>query len=160
MQGAGLVIALALMWWVLSGHTEPLILAFGVASVAVASLAAWRMRLIDREGAPYAHLHRRVLYWIWLSGEVAKANLAVVRLALRPEIDITPRLVRAPAHQTSALGRAVYANSITLTPGTVSIDLAGRDILVHALDASFADTDDSSGMGARVAAAFDPRVRA
>src|SRR5690606_564436 len=116
---------------------------------AIASIAAWRMRLVDREGAPYARLHRRVLYWVWLSREIAKANVAVVRLALRPELDITPRLVRAPARQASTLGRAVYANSITLTPGTVSIDVDEHDVLIHALDAPFADTEDSSGMGAR-----------
>lgn len=158
-HGAALVIALALLWWALSGRTEPLILGLGGVTVIIAVLAAWRMRLIDREGAPFSRLHRRLLYWLWLGGQIAKANVAVVRLALRPDLDITPRLVRAPARQTSTLGRVVFANSITLTPGTVSIDVEERDILVHALDASLADSGDSSGMGARAARAFDPPVR-
>lgn len=158
-HGLALTAALAVMWWVLSGHTEPLILAFGVLTVLVGVGAAWRMGLLDREGAPYQALHRRFAYWTWLGGEIAKANIAVVKLALRPDLDITPRLVRMPARQTSPLGVAVFANSITLTPGTVSVDVEENEILVHAIDGSIADFEAANHMGARVAKAFDSPVR-
>jgi multicomponent Na+:H+ antiporter subunit E len=59
--------------------------------------------------------------------------------------------------QTSGLGLSSFANSITLTPGTVSIDVGDGDILVHALDGSLANAEITAGMGARAAAAFDPR---
>ncbi len=159
-HGIGLAVALALMWWVLSGHTEPLILFFGVLTVVIAVGFAWRMHVLDREGAPYADLHRRVPYWFWLGGEIAKANIAVVKLALRPDLDITPRLVRAPIAQTSGLGLVVYANSITLTPGTVSVDVNETDILVHALDSSLSGAEGFEDIGERSARAFDPAVSA
>jgi multicomponent Na+:H+ antiporter subunit E len=152
-----LAAALALLWWVLSGHTETLIVALGALSILIALAVAWRLRLLDREGVPFAALHRRIPYMVWLGGEIAKANIEVVKLALRPELDITPRLVRVPAVQTSGLGLSSFANSITLTPGTVSIDVGDSDILVHALDGSLANAEITAGMGARVAAAFDPR---
>lgn len=154
-HGLGLAAALALMWWVLSGHTEPLILAFGALTIIIAVGSAWRMGLIDREGAPYAGLHKRIPYWIWLGGEIAKANIAVIKLALRPELDLTPRMVRAPARQATGLGRVVLANSITLTPGTVSVDVNDDDILIHALDSSLAGTEAFEDMGERAARAFD-----
>lgn len=158
LHGLALAAALTVLWWVLSGHTEPLILAFGALSILIGVGLGARMGLLDREGAPYESLHRRVAYWLWLGGEVAKANVAVVKLALRPDIDITPRLVRLPARQTSALGVAVFANSITLTPGTVSVDIEDDAILAHAIDGSIADFEGANDMGARVAKAFDPRV--
>ena len=112
---------------------------------------------LDRELSPYASMIKLAPYWLWLGGEVGKANLQVVKTALKPELDITPRLVRAPLTQTSDFGRAVFANSITLTPGTVSIELEEKEILIHALDASFADHDGFVDMGNRAAAASDLR---
>ena len=158
LHGLALAAALAVMWWILSGHTEPLILAFGALSILISIGTALRMGLVDREGAPFDALYRRVAYWLWLAGEIGKANITVVKLALRPDLDITPRLVRIPARQTSALGVAVFANSITLTPGTVSVDVGDDDILVHAIDGSVADFEAAGDMGARVAKAFDRPV--
>lgn len=156
----GLTTALAALWWILSGHTEPLILALGVLTILVAVAAAWRMRLLDREGVPIAAPHRRIPYLLWLGGQVANANVQVVKLALRPKLAITPALVRIPSTAASPLGLAVFANSITLTPGTVSVDAEADFILVHALDESLADVEVVTGMGQRVARAFDPAGRA
>jgi len=154
--GLGLIGALALMWWILSGHTEPLIVGFGVASVAFSAGLAWRMLgQIDRECAPYVLMHRLMPYWGWLGGEIARANLAVIRLALRPDLDLTPRFVRTPMAARTDLGSAVFANSITLTPGTVSIEIEQGDILVHALDASLADPAGFEEMARRSCAAAD-----
>lgn len=159
-HGAGLAAVLAALWQVLSGHTEPLILAFGVLSVAFAVGAAWRMHLLDREGAPLSAPHRRAPYLLWLGGQIAAANIQVVKLALRPKLALTPALVRIPSTAASPLGLAVFANSITLTPGTVSVDVEPDFILVHALDESLADAEVVTGMGRRAARAFDPAGRA
>ncbi len=153
----GLIAALTLVWWILSGHTEPLILGFGAFSIAFAVFLGLRMKVVDREGAPYLMLGKHIPYWIWLGGEIAKANVAVVKLALRPDIDITPRLMRARDLPVSDLGRVVFANSITLTPGTVSIEMEDDAILVHAIDASMADPAELEEMTARSAAAADPK---
>jgi multicomponent Na+:H+ antiporter subunit E len=133
LRAASLAIALAALWMLLSFDHEPLLLAFGVVSVIVVTLLTLGMGLSDREGHP-VHLGARGLaYWPWLLLEIAKSNIAVARAILGRRLKITPRLVTVPTSQRTDLGRVVYANSITLTPGTVSIVVKQDSILVHAL---------------------------
>ena len=74
-----------------------------------------------------------VLYVIVLVAEIVKANIAVTKLVLAPEIDIEPCLVRFRTPLKSSAARAVLANSFTLTPGTITVSLDGDEFLVHAL---------------------------
>ena len=120
-------------WLLWSGHSEPLLLAFGGLSVAVAILLARRMDLIDEESEPYHLGLRPLLYIPWLLWEIAKANLHVARVILTPGLPIRPRLLRIRARQQTDLGRVFFANSITLTPGTVTLDVRDKTLLVHAL---------------------------
>jgi multicomponent Na+:H+ antiporter subunit E len=121
------------VWMLWSGHTDALLVTFGVLStVAVVAIAA-RMRIVDEEGAPLALPRRAVLYVPWLLWEIAKANVDVARRILTPSLPIHPTVIRVKAGQRRDLGRVIYANSITLTPGTVSIDMEGDEIVVHAL---------------------------
>lgn len=122
------------LWLLLSGHYVPLLLSLGVVSVVLVVLIAIRMNVADREGHPI-HLGPKAMlwYWPWLVWEIVKANIVVSRQILNPRLPISPTVVRVKATQKSALGRVVYANSITLTPGTVSIDIDGPTISVHAL---------------------------
>ncbi len=124
---------LALTWLLWSGHTEPLLLAFGALSVAIAILFALRMDVIDEESEPYHLGLRPLLYIPWLLWEIAKANLHVARVILTPSLPIQPRLLRIRARQETDLGRVIFANSITLTPGTVTLDVRDQTLLVHAL---------------------------
>ncbi len=135
--GVSLSLVLALLWWVLSGYDKITLLAFGAISVVIAMILVLRMRILDRETVPFMRLHRLIPYYIWLGGEMAKASIAVVRASLKPEIDITPRLVRVPVTAKTDLARCVFANSITLTPGTVTVEIEDDAFLVHALDTSF-----------------------
>lgn len=122
------------LWLLLSGHYVPLLLILGVVSVVFVALIAIRMDIADAEGHPI-HLGPKAAlwYWPWLVWEIIKANITVTRQILNPRLPISPTVVRVKATQKSALGRVIYANSITLTPGTVSIDIDGPTISVHAL---------------------------
>jgi multicomponent Na+:H+ antiporter subunit E len=151
------VVLLAALWAVLSGHysTEPLIFAFGVASVLLVAFVARRM---DREaGGPglppgiLGLLLRAPFYVAYLLLQIVLANLRLTRILLDPRVPIRPRLIRARARQRTELGRVIYANSITLTPGTLTLDLRGDELLVHALDAVSA--------GSVVSGAMDRAVR-
>ena len=124
---------LALTWLLWSGHSEPLLLAFGALSVAIAILFALRMDVIDEESEAYHLGLRPLLYIPWLLWEIAKANLHVARVILTPSLPIQPRLLRIRARQETDLGRVIFANSITLTPGTVTLDVRDQTLLVHAL---------------------------
>ena len=137
-------------WFLWSGHTEPLLLAFGVFSVGIVTLLAFRMNVIDEESEPYELGLRPLLYVPWLLWEIAKANLHVARVILTPSLPVHPRLLRIRATQKSNLGRVILANSITLTPGTVTLDVRDGTLLVHALTPKSADGLLSGDMDRRV----------
>jgi multicomponent Na+:H+ antiporter subunit E len=131
---------LFVVWLLLSGHFTPFLLVLGLASCALVVLVTLRMDVADREGHPL-HLTWRgaLIYWPWLLVEIVKANIDVAKRIVSPSLPITPTLVRIRASQTSDLGQVIYANSITLTPGTISVDVANGEILVHALSREGAD---------------------
>lgn len=152
--GVTLTLVLVVLWLVLSGYWyKPLLLSFGALAVACAMAFTVRLGLLDRETAPFLRLVRFAAYWVWLGGEIFKANIYVVRTALRPELDIRPTLVRVPVRVKSDLARATYANSITLTPGTVTLDVERDAFLVHALTPELTDLAAFADMERRVLAA-------
>ena len=125
-------VALVILWMLLSSHFEPLLLGLGAASVLLTLYIALRMDVIDHESHPF-HLTSPLLrFWVLLFWEIIKANVDVVLrvLGFRP---ITPTVINLPVPHKTDLGRVIYANSITLTPGTVSIDVKPDSIIVHAL---------------------------
>lgn len=141
---------LFIVWLLLSGHYTPFLLLLGVASCALVVLVTVRMEVADREGHPLHLTWRALVYWPWLVMEIVKANIDVARRILSPKPAITPTLVRVRASQSSDLGQVIYANSITLTPGTVSIDVANGEILVHALSREGAESLIEGDMDRRV----------
>jgi multicomponent Na+:H+ antiporter subunit E len=127
---------LAALWWLLSGQTAPLLLAFGLASVLGTVWLARRMDIVDHESHP-VHLSVALLrYWLHLIREIVVSNIDVVRAILSPRPAIEPHFLTVRLHQTTDLGKVILANSITLTPGTVTVDLQGDELLVHALTRS------------------------
>lgn len=137
-------------WLVLSGHYTVLTVTLGVASVAGTVALAARMRFIDDEGHPIHLLPRAASYWPWLAGEIAKAAWDVTKRILDPRLPISPTLVRVRASQRTAAGVATYANSITLTPGTVTCRITGNDFLVHAITKEGAESLAEGDMDRRV----------
>ncbi len=151
----GLLLALAVFWLTMSGLFKPLILGFGAVSVLVTIYLASRLDVVDRESAPYLRLHIFLAYWVWLVGEIIKANLIVVRACLRVEPDIDPALVKVKTTCRSDLAKTTFANSITLTPGTVTLSVDGDQLLVHSLYESAAGPEDFEEMDRRTARAVD-----
>lgn len=140
----GLVLALilALYWWVLSFYTIPLILIFGLISIVLVLILCARMKILDEETVPYLFIPKTLTYFYWLSREIVKANVAVVKAVLSPDLEISPTMVKIPSQRTSDMGRTMFANSITLTPGTVSVEMSENEILVHALLADMSNPED------------------
>ncbi len=144
------------VWLLLSGFFEPLLLGLGVVSCLVVVLIAHRMDVIDREGHPIHLGWRVVIYWFWLALEIVKANIDVARRILDPKLPIHPMLIRLQASQKSELGHVIYANSITLTPGTVSVRVEAGEILVHAIAKEPAEALRQGDMDRRVSAVEGP----
>ena len=132
-HAASLAAFLALLWLALSGIYTPLLLTVGAASVAACVYLSWRMDVIDHEGVPIHLTPHAAAYVPWLAKEVILANIDVARRVLDPKLPISPILFEVEAGQSHDIGQVIYANSITLTPGTVSVDLDPAKIQVHAL---------------------------
>ena len=117
----------------MSGVYEPLILILGVISCSFVVFIAMRMDVIDHEAVPVHLTFKALIYWPWLLSEIVKANIDVTKrvLGFAP---ISPTMIRIETTQKTDLGIVIFANSITLTPGTISIDVDEDGyILVHAL---------------------------
>ena len=121
------------IWLLLSGHFTPLMLVLGVLSTLLVVLLATRADLIDRETQPILLKPSVLLYWFWLAWEIIKSNIDVARRILDPCLPISPNIFTVRAAQKTDLGRVTYANSITLVPGTVAMDVDEDIITVHAL---------------------------
>lgn len=144
-------------WLILSGHYEPLILAFGVFSCALVTWVAWRMDREDRYGFLVPLNFRFAGYIAWLVKEIFVANVNVARIILRPTLPISPIMVPFRASQKSDLGRMIYANSITLTPGTITTGTDGKVLRIHALTWHDVDGREEDEMDRRISA-LDPRT--
>ncbi|HED40723.1 MAG TPA: DNA topoisomerase IV [Chromatiales bacterium] len=128
------------LWVLLSGHFSFLLLGLGAVSVALTLYLVNRMNVIDHESHPL-HLYSKFpAFFLFILREIVKANIDVVKRILKNGgKDISPQMVKVPVPQETDLGRVIYANSITLTPGTVSIELDKSYVLVHALTKEGAD---------------------
>jgi len=134
MKTFSFAVLLFVFWFCLSGHFEPLLLGLGLASVALTVFLSKRMNVIDHESYP---LHLSIKFpgfFTYLFKEIIKSNIDVIKriLKLRGK-SISPHLVEIPVRQKSDLGRVIYANAITLTPGTVTVELSQNTITVHTL---------------------------
>ena len=129
-----LFLVLYATWLLLSGIWEPFPMATGAVASLLVVVIAHRLDVIDGEGHP-VHLSLRALaYFPWLLWRIALANLEVARIVLRPgALELDTACGEVPAGQRSDIGRVTFANSITLTPGTVSLSVHPDGILVHAL---------------------------
>jgi multicomponent Na+:H+ antiporter subunit E len=157
LQSVSLFAFLYLFWLLLSGFFTAFLMSAGVGSALAVLWFARRMDVVDAEGHPI-HMGRQVLvYWPWLGKEIVKAAWDVSRIIVDPRLPISPTLVRFRPGQRSAVALVVHANSITLTPGTITIE-AGRDeFLVHGLTRAGALAVVDSEMDRRVTAAEGPR---
>jgi multicomponent Na+:H+ antiporter subunit E len=108
------------------------------------------MGVVDAEGHP-VHLVRGALtYFPWLWWEIAKSAWAVSKLILSPRLPISPTMTQVAASQRTTVGIASYANSITLTPGTITTGVKGNVLTVHALTRDGALDLERGGMDAHV----------
>lgn len=151
------LIALFLFWLLLSGLFTPFFLAAGAGSALAVMLLARRMDVIDHEGFPI-HLGWRALfsYWPWLAKEIVKSAWDVSKRILDPRLPISPTLVEFVPLQQTDIGLVIHANSITLTPGTIAIEVEPGRFLVHALTRQGAAGLAGSAMDRRCAALEGP----
>jgi len=132
-------ILLSTFWLLLSGYIQPLLLSFGAISVIVVLFVLKRMDDVDQEKQEIGTGLRLMQYFPWLIWQVITSSLQVTKLIWGPTDKLSPSVATIKVDNVPPKRRALYANSITLTPGTLSVDLVGDEITVHALQKSSID---------------------
>ena len=150
LRAFGLGVLLFAFWLVLSGHFEPLLIGFGIGSTALVVYLALRMDVVDEEGLPLNMGGRFWVYMPWLMKEILIANLHVAKIILTPRLPISPILTRFESSQKTDLGKVIFANSITLTPGTITVGIYGQQLEIHSLTWSDVDGREEDEMDQRV----------
>ena len=148
-----LVLALlySLIWIAFSGHFDFLLLSFGLLSVLIVLYTLRRMRIIDETPVKFRmNIFRLVTYSFWLIREILKSNITVTKTILSPKIKVKQNMFDVPLSPKSEAAQVIYANSITLTPGTITVETEKNSLLVHALNFSSSTEDEIADMGNRV----------
>ena len=141
---------LGVTWYLLSGYNILLILVLGVLSIILVIWITYRMDSVDRETHPIHLATSSVKYFPWLIWEIFKSNIDVATAIVTGGNRVSPRLLVLKASQKSEIGRVVFANSITLTPGTVTLGIEDDKLTIHALTPSAYSSLASGEMDRRV----------
>jgi len=148
-----MLVTLFALWLLMSGIYEPRLIGLGVASVLVSVFVLRRMDAVDgdRLAIQLAPL-KFTRYLAWLMVEIVRSNWAVTKIILSRSMPIRQHLFTVPNSQKTDLAQVIFANSITLTPGTVTVETEGEEFLVHALAFGSGDPAALADMDARVTA--------
>lgn len=153
------------LWLIMSQKTEPKFLIIGAASsILIALLCSRTLCMVgiksnDLYYATEASPFRMIRYWAWLLVQIVKSALYVSGISLSDKSKVDPQVVWFKADYDSPFARAVLANSITLTPGTITIDITDEGYYsVHAITEELREGLLDGTMQAKVAWAFDEEI--
>lgn len=149
-------VLLAAVWMILSGKLEPIYFLWGILSIAFVVWLSNRLHhvpLAENEpcGTTRIHIPRLSVYLVWLVWQIIKSGVYVAYVVLHPKMPIEPMIVRFTSKQPNVLARVILGNSITLTPGTLTLDVKGSRFTVHALTRNTEEDLVNGDMECRVA---------
>jgi multicomponent Na+:H+ antiporter subunit E len=127
---------LSVFWLLLSGMYNPLLLSFGMTSIVVVLIVLRRMENADKKRQQVGTGLRLIRYIPWLIAQVLKSSIHVTKLIWGSPNKVSPTLAKINISNVPPNKRVLYANSITLTPGTLCVDLKGDELTIHALQKS------------------------
>jgi multicomponent Na+:H+ antiporter subunit E len=142
------------LWILLSGKLDAFHLSIGFFGAALIAWINTEPQHLDEPPLPLARL---VLYLPWLFWEVVKSSLNITKIILDPKLPINPRLVQYPTNLGSNTAVVLLGNSITLTPGTVTIEVSSSKLVIHALDDESSNELESRSMEQKIAEVFHSR---
>ena len=142
---------LMLLWLSLSGYFNFLQVSFGLVSTFFVVWLTFHLNLLTTDGARSQILRGYPLYLLWLTWEIIVSNILLAKIILAPKMVLHRQIVHTKANQSSDFAKAIYANSITLTPGTLTVDLNSEGFVVHSMAKTFTDDIRSDKMNDRVA---------
>lgn len=137
-----LFLSLLLFWLLLNGSLAPDVVALGVLAAGAIALLFRRQRAVvaDFRFTPKA-LATAPLYVAFFLRALVQSNLNLARIVLSPGLPLKPGIVKVRTRLQSPVGRLLLANSITLTPGTLTVEMAGEWLYVHWVTVEGADVE-------------------
>jgi multicomponent Na+:H+ antiporter subunit E len=132
----------------MSGHYSFLIISLGIISCAFCVYVAKRGKLIDDEGLPIFFIPRLSNYLIWLFKEILISNFNTAKVIINGKVE--PETFTVKVSQVTDVAKVTYANSITLTPGTVTTKMQKDVFEVHALNSDFGNDVRTNEMDKKV----------
>ena len=146
------IVVLFCLWLLMSGIYQGFIVTLGFIAAAIAVFVVRRMDDVADTGRLEIRLKilNTIIYFLWLLLEIAKSNLLVTKTILGLHPYMRQHFFKVPSSQETEVGKTTFANSITLTPGTISVEHEGDEIWVHALSYSEEDLDSLADMNSRV----------
>jgi len=147
-----LLIILMSSWLLWSGLFKPLLISLGIFSCVLSVYLANRMGFFRHQQDLLTLLPRLPGYWLWLLKEIVVSSLDVAKLILKPSMPISPTVVVLTAENKTDVGQVIFGNSITLSPGTVTLDLHEGQVLIHCLSSDSAKELEKGEANRRAAA--------
>ncbi len=147
-----LTVVLAVVWLLWSGLFKPLLIGLGALSCVLTVWILGRMGAFREETFTFQFGPRLVVFWAWLAKEIVVSSLQVARITLSPTIRVSPRVIALDVANLRPVDQVLLGNAITLTPGTLTLDVHRDRMLVHALTAEGAAALEAGEMQRRVAA--------
>ena len=148
---AALLVLLVAAWLLWSGIYKPLLLWLGAFSCVLSVYIAHRVGFFQ-QASGFHVIPKLPRFWLWMLVEIVKSSLEVVRIVLNPKLPISPTVVYIDAEPEGPVGQVILSNSLTLTPGTVTLDVFDDRLCVHCLTEEGARAVESGDANRRVAA--------
>jgi multicomponent Na+:H+ antiporter subunit E len=147
-----LLLILTISWLLWSGLYKPLLMGLGAFSCLLSVYLANRMGFFRHQQDLLTLLPRLPGYWLWLLKEIVVSSIDVAKLILKPSMPISPTVVVLTAENKTDVGQVIFGNSITLSPGTVTLDLHEGQVLIHCLSSDSAKELEKGEANRRAAA--------
>lgn len=138
------LVILFTLWVVIAGTDQDELIAGGIISLLISIIFAKRLAVLGELRLTPRSLIRIPLYIVVFLIELVKSTLDVARRVISPSLPINPGIVKVKTKLKTKLGRIVLANSITLTPGTMTVETDGEYYYIHWIDIQADDIDAAS----------------
>jgi len=137
-----LFVFLFLFWMILSGKNDIWLIISAAITSSIIVIITTYANLLDDESHPIKILPRSFFYWLWLLKEIVLSSLSLSKIIISPKLSISPQYFKIKSNQKSPLAFSIFANSITLTPGTISVVASNstKEINVHAITLETAES--------------------
>jgi len=126
-------------WLLLSWHFDPLHLVLGLICSLLVAYLSHDLLITERISFSLRKIILFIFYLFYLAYNIVLANLDVAYRVLHPKMPINPKIVRFNSKLNSDIAKTILANSITLTPGTITIDIRDGTLYVHSLSPNALD---------------------